>query len=149
VWARWSPRLLGALLVAQGTGKLLDVAGYVRALGLLIPVSGAALRVLATLWMTAELLAGAALLRPSGAAPSLTGAAGAFAVSVGYAFATVGAYLRGARVENCTCFGTYLKQRLSPWVLVQDASMLLWTFTVLRSALGTRGGARRARLMQG
>jgi len=45
------------------------------------------------------------------------------------------AYARGLTVANCGCFGSYLSQRLSWFVLVQDALMLFYAGLLLRGAL--------------
>jgi hypothetical protein len=47
----------------------------------------------------------------------------------------VQAYLRGLAVGNCGCFGVYLTQRLSLFVLAQDALLLLYAALLLRGAL--------------
>ncbi|GGL35436.1 hypothetical protein GCM10010095_21030 [Streptomyces anthocyanicus] len=59
------------------------------------------------------------------------------AVSVAWSALAVQAYARGLTVTNCGCFGVYLTQRLTWFVLVQDALTLLYAALLLR-------GARRA-----
>ncbi|WP_234388631.1 hypothetical protein [Streptomyces sp. AS58] len=44
------------------------------------------------------------------------------------------AYARGLAVDNCGCFGLYLTQRLSWFVLLQDAATLLYAGLLFRSA---------------
>ena len=44
------------------------------------------------------------------------------------------AYLRGLAVDNCGCFGLYLSQRLSWFVLLQDALLLVYAALMIRSA---------------
>lgn len=56
------------------------------------------------------------------------------AVSMTWAGLAVQAYLRGLPVENCGCFGRYLTQRLSLFVLAQDALLLTYAALLLRSA---------------
>lgn len=46
--------------------------------------------------------------------------------------------LRGLDVANCGCFGIYLTQRLSWFVLAQDALLLLYGYLMIRSARRTR-----------
>ncbi|MFI2369271.1 hypothetical protein [Streptomyces sp. NPDC018833] len=46
----------------------------------------------------------------------------------------VQAYARGLTVANCGCFGVYLTQRLSWFVLAQDALMLCYAWLLLRAA---------------
>ena len=65
----------------------------------------------------------------------MLGAAGALAAAVGYAALTGHAWAVGAPIHNCTCFGTFLPQRLTPFVRAQDASMLLFACSQLRAVL--------------
>lgn len=123
---------LGALLVAQGLGKLLDIGGYRLALERFDVLSGGSLGIAVALWIAAELAAGAGLLwvaatqPPAGWVPRLAGI-GALAISVAYGLLTASATLRGLAIDNCTCFGVHLPQKLGPFVLFQDALMLLWS----------------------
>lgn len=47
--------------------------------------------------------------------------------------------LRGLEVANCGCFGAYLVQRLSWFVLAQDALLLGYGYLMVRSARRARG----------
>ena len=49
--------------------------------------------------------------------------------------------LRGLEVANCGCFGLYLTQRLSWFVLAQDGLLLLYGYLIVRSARRARGVA--------
>ncbi|MGH3737794.1 MAG: MauE/DoxX family redox-associated membrane protein [Micromonosporaceae bacterium] len=60
------------------------------------------------------------------------------AVSVVWAALGTQAYLRGLDVANCGCFGVYLTQRLSLFVLAQDALLLLYAGLMIRSGLRAR-----------
>ena len=134
--ARWATTVLGGVLFAQGTGKLLDPGGYIAALepfavisdSLLWPVS---LWPLGVLWLGTELVsgfgllvAGLALAPPKRFARISAGLA--VAVTAAYLLMTGQAYVRGLEIENCTCFGVYLAQRLSGFVLVQDIYMIVY-----------------------
>ncbi|WP_073224323.1 MauE/DoxX family redox-associated membrane protein [Streptomyces sp. NBRC 110465] len=55
-------------------------------------------------------------------------------VSVVWTVLAVQAYARGLVVDNCGCFGIYLTQRLSWFVLLQDAATLLYAGLLVRSA---------------
>ena len=59
-------------------------------------------------------------------------------------WATLGlqAQLRGLQVDNCGCFGTYLSQRLSWFVLAQDALLLIYAALMIRSGHRARAAAR-------
>ncbi len=48
------------------------------------------------------------------------------------------AQLRGLTVTNCGCFGVYLSQRLSWFVVAQDALLLVYAALMLRAARRTR-----------
>lgn len=56
------------------------------------------------------------------------------AVSVVWSLLAVQAYARGLAVANCGCFGVYLAQRLSWFVLLQGALTLLYAGLLLRAA---------------
>jgi hypothetical protein len=130
--ARWGTWLLGAILVAQGAGKLLDVRGYFAALGRFQMIPARAVAAVGIAWMASELFAGVGLLVAGLAASpprslGLAAAGAAFAGAIGYAVLTVGARVRGVWVANCTCFGIFLPQPLSASVLLQDTLMIAWT----------------------
>jgi FtsH-binding integral membrane protein len=94
---------------------------------------------LAAVLIVAELLAGVWLLaRPRSAA--LTPVWVYTAVALLWTALGVQAYLRGADVDNCGCFGRYLGQQLSWFTLLQDGLLLVY------AAIMIRGGtlARRA-----
>lgn len=56
------------------------------------------------------------------------------AVAVFWAVLGTQAYLRGVAVDNCGCFGNYLTQRLSLFVLAQDALLLVYAGLLFRGA---------------
>ncbi len=129
--ARWTATLLGAILLAQGVGKLVSPGGYVSAFARFDALPEPALWPVGISWMAAELLCGAGLLYAGLArAPrrrlALASAAGGLAVCLAYGVLNFRAYASGRRVENCTCFGEHLPQRLSLFVLAQDAYMLVF-----------------------
>ena len=129
--ARWATTLLGAIIFSQGVGKLLDPPGYFAALEPFALFADTVLPPLGLLWMVVELLGGAGLLVAGWTrdpqAPLAKFAAGlAVAVTLSYLLMAGQAYLRGLEIENCTCFGVYLTQRLSGFVLLQDVYMLAY-----------------------
>lgn len=134
---RWPIWLLGALLLAQGLGKLVEPRAYVSALYAFDFTTSAGLAWgVGILWTTLELAAGAGLLATGlGARPSRRGARraswGALLVALAYALLTTQAFARGLEIANCTCFGGYLPQRLSGFVLAQDALLVAWSAWVL------------------
>ena len=60
------------------------------------------------------------------------------AVTAAWAGLGLQAYLRGLTVDNCGCFGQYLTQRLSPFVLAQDALLLIYAALLLRGSWRAR-----------
>lgn len=64
------------------------------------------------------------------------------AVSLAWSGLAAQAYARGLTVDNCGCFGAYLTQRLTWFVLAQDALALLYAGLLLRGA--RRSGAAPA-----
>jgi hypothetical protein len=129
---RWATLVLGALLCLQGLGKLVAAPGYVVALAGFEAVPLVLLWPVAIAWMAAELVCGAVLIwagvaRVMPRRMALVASIGAFLIQVAYASLTFSARARGVSVENCTCFGVFLAQRLSGWVLAQDVYMLGFT----------------------
>ena len=129
---RWSTLLLGVLLLAQGAAKLVAMRGYVTALAAFRVFPVKLLPFVATIWMSPGDLrrrgaaAHSGLSRKPIRQTGLYGATGAVIASVGYVALTTSAWLRGLVIFNCTCFGAFLPQRLSPWVLLQDIAVALW-----------------------
>jgi hypothetical protein len=120
------------LLLAQGLGKLAAPTGYFAALARFRALPTSAVVAVGMAFLATEILSGlgllgAALNRAPNRKLALVAAVGALAISVGYATLIVQAYVRGLQIDNCTCFGVFLAQRLSPWVIAQEASMLAWT----------------------
>jgi uncharacterized membrane protein YphA (DoxX/SURF4 family) len=133
VWAR---RILAVVLLAMGAGKLSDPGGYAHALAAFRVIPDAALAGAAWSWLACELVAGALLL--VGGRAARVGAILALAINVAYAVMTTQAYARHLSIDNCTCFGVHLRQRLSWFVLLQDAYMIGLSAYVF-------AGARRSR----
>jgi hypothetical protein len=125
--------VLGALFVAMAAGQLAslrEMPGILAAYGL---VSGAGATALAVALIAGELVSGAWFLaRPRSRA--IVPVWVFTAVAVVWVLLAVQAYARGLTVTNCGCFGIYLSQRLSWFVLVQDALLLLYAWLLLRAA---------------
>jgi uncharacterized membrane protein YphA (DoxX/SURF4 family) len=138
---KWARIILGVVLLAMGAGKLADVGGYAAALSTFRVIPDGALHVVAIAWLCAELAAGALLV--AGVRTARIGAPLAVCVNVAYAALTTQAYVRHLRVDNCTCFGVHLAQRLSWFVLVQDAYMIFLSLWVLRAVYGAASTATR------
>jgi hypothetical protein len=139
---RWGPLILGLVVLAEGLGKLLEPRGYVAALAAFRALPPSLEWPVGVTWMAVELGSGLGLLvaglarHPPRA--TVLAASGALLASLAYAALTFSAYGRGLEVANCTCFGVYLKQRLSPFVLFQDVYMIGFCGWVLRQLSGRR-----------
>lgn len=84
-----------------------------------------------------QVLAGAGLLSGWPRIRPVAGWAG-LAVALLWSALAVQAFARGLSVPNCGCFGRYLAQELSWWVLVQDGYFVLLALIALRSAYRDR-----------
>lgn len=125
--------VLGAVYTAMALGQLVSfgrMPGILAAYGL---VAGAASTALTVALIAGELVCGIWFLaRPrSTALPPVW----VFTlVSVVWTLLAVQAFARGLTVANCGCFGSYLSQRLSWFILVQDAVTLVYAGLLLRGA---------------
>jgi hypothetical protein len=125
--------VLGAVYTAMAVGQLASfghMPGILAAYGL---VTGGAATALAVALIAGELVCGVWFLarrRSRAIVPVWVFTA----VAVVWAVLAVQAYARGLTVANCGCFGIYLSQRLSWFVLVQDALLLLYSGLLLRGA---------------
>lgn len=132
--ARWALTAAGLLFLGQGLGKALDPTGYMAALDAFHVLKPAALSplklgALALVWTVVELLAGVALLYGGlSRAPAkqlvLGGVLLALGVTTAYLALDAGALVRHVPIQSCACFGVFLPQRLSAFVLVQEAAVL-------------------------
>ncbi|WP_043271154.1 MauE/DoxX family redox-associated membrane protein [Streptomyces sp. CT34] len=137
--------VLGAVYTAMAVGQLASATDMPAILGAYGLVHGAPAVVLAGLLIAGELVCGVWFL----ARPRSTAIAPVWvytAVSLVWSALAVQAYTRGLEVDNCGCFGNYLTQRLSWFVLLQDALTLLYAGLLLRGARkavtrGSAGGA--------
>jgi hypothetical protein len=140
--ARWGLTVYGLVFVAQGLGKTVDPNGYLAALDAFHVLKPAALGpvklgALGLSWTVLELLAGVAMLygglsRAPAKQLALSGVMLALGLSCAYLSLDLGALARHLTIANCTCFGTYLPQRLSWFVIAQEAvviGLLTWLFT--------------------
>ncbi|MEV0170357.1 MauE/DoxX family redox-associated membrane protein [Streptomyces sp. NPDC050803] len=125
--------VLGTLATAMAVGQLASLTRMPAILGAYGLVHGTAAALLAVLLIVGELTCGLWFLgrpRSMAVAPVWTYTA----VSLTWSALGVQAFARGVRVDNCGCFGLYLTQRLSWFVLVQDALTLLYAAVLLRGA---------------
>jgi len=125
--------VLGTVYTAMALGQIASFGHMPRILSTYGLVSGGAATMLAVALIAGELVCGIWFLarpRSKALAPVwvFTG------VSVVWSLLAVEAYARGLAVDNCGCFGIYLSQRLSWFVLLQDALTLLYAALLVRSA---------------
>ncbi|MET9969234.1 MauE/DoxX family redox-associated membrane protein [Streptomyces sp. NPDC006356] len=125
--------VLGTVYAAMAVGQLASFGHMPRILSAYGLVTGAAATVPAVGLIAGELVCGIWFLaRPRSKALAAvwvyTG------VSVVWSLLAVQAYARGLAVDNCGCFGIYLTQRLSWFVLLQDALTLLYAAVLIHSA---------------
>jgi hypothetical protein len=134
---RWLFTVMGVTFAAQGIGKILAFSAYLAALAAFRFVPTPALSVVGAAWTTAEVASGLALLATGLAAsprPSVArfGAMTALAVSLAYAVLDIQGYMRALPIANCTCFGAYGPQRLSWFVLLQEAYVIFLMAILVR-----------------
>ncbi|MFF4500438.1 MauE/DoxX family redox-associated membrane protein [Streptomyces sp. NPDC001401] len=135
---------LGTVYTVMAIGQLASAASMPRILSAYGLVDGAAAAVLAGGLIVGELLCGAWFLtRPRSTA--VTPVWAYTAVSLVWSALAVQAYVRGLTVTNCGCFGVYLTQRLTWFVLVQDALTLLYAALLVRGARRALAAARHNR----
>ena len=133
----WLRLILGAVYTAMAAGQAASWAAMPGILGAYQVGGPAAMRALAAVLIAGELAAGLWFLaRPRSAALTPVW----IYALVGAIWAGLGAqaFARGLVVANCGCFGAYLPQRLSWFVLAQDALLLGY------AAMLVRGGRRAA-----
>lgn len=135
----WIRLVLGLLFLGMALGQLAswaqlpEIFAAYQLPGLGSPGFAAAL-------IAAELVVGGWLVgRPRSTA--LTPVWLYLAVALFWSGLGLQAILRGIEVGNCGCFGVYLTQQLSWFVLAQDGLLLLYGYVMVR-------GARRARRVQ-
>lgn len=125
--------VLGAVYTAMALGQLASFRHMPAILSAYGLAGGAAAAMLASALIVGELVCGIWFLarpRSKGLAPVWVYTA----VSVVWTVLAVQAYARGLTVSNCGCFGIYLAQRLSWFVLFQDGLTLLYAGWLLRAA---------------
>ena len=138
---RWPFWLVGAVLVATGTGKLLDLEGFVEVLAgyRLMPPLGN--RLVAYTLPFVELATGLGLFAPRFRLAAAASATALHALLFSVVLVTL---WRGIPVDNCGCFGVFLARPLGVQTLVEDAVMLGVSALALRRALASRALLRVA-----
>ena len=138
-WPYQLPRwFVGLVLVATGTGKALDLAGFVQVLAAydLLPNWGNVL--LAYSLPCIELTVGLCLLTGIWLVLAAWVAVGLHLLLLGAVVITL---WRGLRIANCGCFGVFLARPLSGLAAIEDLVMLGLSLAVLWQACREQGGA--------
>ena len=130
---------VGAVLVATGTGKVLDLPGFADILAgyrLLAPWGD---RLVAYTLPFVELATGWGLLTGLARRAAAASAVALHALLVSVVIATL---WRGIPVENCGCFGVFLARPLGLHTLVEDLVMLAASGLALWLTFPRRAPAR-------
>ncbi len=129
----WLRIILGGLYTAMAAGQLASWDQMPAILATYQAAPTSALPWLAGVLVAAEALCGVWLAtRPRSRA--LAPVWVYTAVSAVWALLGLQAQLRGLPVANCGCFGVYLSQRLSWFVLAQDGLLLGYAVMMIRAA---------------
>lgn len=132
---RW---LLGALILATGIGKALDVAGFAGVLATYrLGLGPDALAILALATCVVEIGLGTWLLSSW---QLRRAAAAALLLNAGYCVLMTTALLRGLQLDNCGCFGVYFPSPLRWYSPLEDAALMAASWLLMRLAPGTRTG---------
>jgi len=128
IFPRW---FVGLVLIATGTGKVLDIPGFVQVLAAydLLPHSGNV--TLAYTLPVIELVTGLCLLTRRGLRVAAWTAVGLHVMLLSAVLVTLG---RGIQIANCGCFGVFFARALTAQTIVEDAVMLGLSILVLRQA---------------
>jgi uncharacterized membrane protein YphA (DoxX/SURF4 family) len=126
---RW---LLGALILATGIGKALDVGGFAGVLAdYRLGLDDDALSILALMVCALEIGLGAWLL--SGRRLRRA-AATAMALNAAYCVLMTTALLRGLQLDNCGCFGVYFPSPLRWYSPLEDVALVAASWALMRLA---------------
>ena len=129
-WLAQLPRwVVGLVLVATGTGKVLDLPGFVQVLAAydLLPAWGNVL--LAYTLPCIELVTGLCLLTRIQLRLAAWVAVGLHGMLLSAVLMTL---WRGLTITNCGCFGVFLARPLTSQTVVEDLMMLGMSIWILR-----------------
>ena len=121
------------LLLAMAAGQMLSLPVFVRAIETYRVAGPAASALLSAALIVSEAASGVGLItrwRRARVGAAWMG----LGVAMAWAALAIQAFVRSLVIPNCGCFGRYLAQRLSSWVLVQDGYFILLASLALRSA---------------
>lgn len=122
----WVPYGLALLTSAMLLGQLLSFEEFIRVLGdYFVPGGLTSAKVLAVVIVVAELFALPFWLRMRlSQAMRVVSLFSGFIFMIVWTLLGIWAFANGLQLENCGCFGAFLPQPFSGWVLLQDAIVL-------------------------
>ncbi len=126
---------IASVLLLTGIGKLLDVPGFVQVLITYQAIPGWGLHLVAITMVLAELRISEWLFRDK------TLVRGAMSSLILHSLLTLWATMtlvRGVSVPNCGCFGVFFARPLTLWTVVEDLTLVLASFFLLRLAVKGR-----------
>lgn len=123
---------IASLLFLTGTGKLLDVPGFVEVLVTYRAIPGWGLHLVAVTLVLTELRISEWLFRDKTLALGAMSSLALHFVFLLWASATL---IRGTSVPNCGCFGVFFARPLTIWTVMEDLVLVLASFLLLRLAL--------------
>jgi uncharacterized membrane protein YphA (DoxX/SURF4 family) len=115
---------VGAVLIATGLGKVLDIAGFAQVLAAYALLPASLNRLLAYSLPFIELATGLCLVLRQ---QLRLAAAVAVLLHVMLLSSVLVTLWRGIAVANCGCFGVFLARPLTPVTAVEDSAMLLFS----------------------
>lgn len=121
---------IGAVLLATGVGKALDVPGFVGVIGTYDLLPALLHWPVAIGMVVTELLLGALLLSGRRLAEAALASTALHAAFTGWASV---ALLRGLHIENCGCFGVFLARPLTWGTVGEDLFMVAASAALLFS----------------
>lgn len=135
--------IFASLVLSMALGQIFSFGEFVDAIETYrTGGSGAALLMAMTL-LAGEVAGGIGLLLPRPRLRAAAGWAGLGTASLWAALA-LQAFARGLSIPNCGCFGRFLTQELSWWVLAQDVYFVALAVLAWRSAQRDRTPAGAA-----
>ncbi|MEJ7798455.1 MAG: MauE/DoxX family redox-associated membrane protein [Solirubrobacteraceae bacterium] len=122
---------LGVLLALMAVGQLASLRSFVDAIED-YRVAGPFAAILAAALIALELAAAVGLLLAIAARARRAAAWLALAVAVAWSLLALQGLARGLELDNCGCFGRFLSQPLTLWVIPQDAIFVALAIVVVR-----------------
>ena len=120
---------IGAVLIASGIGKLLDVPGFIKVLETYQALPLRSLPFVAVFFVLIELKIAEMLLWPG---RLRSGALASMVLHLVFTLFTTATYFRGIPIPNCGCFGVFWARPLTVQTIFEDLVMLLLSASLYR-----------------